>query len=93
MTRTRLRFAVATVAAAVVATVFATVGDGVDVPQASGLRRVLIDVGHVAVWVLLSVALLLAAIAGRWTRASQMLAVTAGVLYLAFLVAVFVGVG
>lgn len=89
--RARLGFGLAAAAAGLVATVFATVGDGVEVAQASGLRRVAIDTGHIAVWVLLTLALGVAACAGRWTRGSQLLAVAAGATYLVFLAAVFVG--
>ena len=82
-------FTLAAVVAAVVAVVFSTVGDGVEVPDATGARRVIVDLGHQGVWVLLAGALAAAATRGRWGRPSQVLAVGAGILYLVFLSAVF----
>ncbi|HYP73616.1 MAG TPA: hypothetical protein VEP72_05955 [Microbacterium sp.] len=82
-------FTLAAVVAAVVAVVFSTVGDGVEVPDATGVRRVIVDLGHQAVWALLAGAFAAAAARGRWGRPSQVLAVAAGILYLVFLSAVF----
>lgn len=85
----RAWFAAAAAASALIATVFATVGDGVEVPTASGVRAVVIDAGHTLVWLLLALAFLSAAVRGRWGRLSQVLALAAGGLYLLFLSAVF----
>lgn len=86
-TRARRRwFALGAVGATTVAVVFATVGDGVD-ETADGIRGVLLDHGHTAVWVLLAVALAAAAAAGHWTRAAGGVATAALVLYVAFLAA------
>lgn len=79
--------AAAAVVAAIVALVFATVGDGVDV-QATGLAGTIATHGHTAVWVLLAAALGVAALLDRWQRLSASLALAALVLYLAFLVVV-----
>lgn len=68
--------------------VFATVGDGVDAPDASGLRRVVIDHGHTATWAALALAFGIAAALGRWQRLSQALALAGGGLYAAFLLSV-----
>ncbi len=84
--RRRLLFGVGAGVALVVTAVFATVGDGVDV-EASGLRGALVDYGHTVVWALLTAALGIAAATGRWEHASNALAVAAGALYAAFLVA------
>lgn len=70
------------------AAIFATIGDGVEV-DADGIRKLVVDYGHTAVWVLLALALLLAAVSGRWGRASGVLASIALALYLLFLFAVF----
>jgi hypothetical protein len=75
--------------AAAVTVVFATVGDGVEVPEATGLRAVVVDVGHTAVWALLTVAFAIAAVRGKWSPLSNRIAVAAGAVYAAFLVAVF----
>lgn len=85
--RRRGWYAAAALAAAAVAVVFATVGDGVDV-AADGWAALLIDHGHTAVWVVLAAALGTAAVAGRWQRASGTLAGTALVIYGLFLIAV-----
>ncbi|MDQ7992828.1 MAG: hypothetical protein AAGC63_06610 [Propionicimonas sp.] len=87
--RSRLLFGAGAVIATVVAVVFATVGDGVIVPEATGVRGFVIDYAHTAVWVLLAVALGTAASRGRWTPWAGRLAVAALVLYLGFLAAVF----
>lgn len=88
MKRPRLLFGIGTGVALVVTIVFATVGDGVDA-EATGLRGAVVDYGHTLVWALLALALGIAAVAGRWQRVSNALAVAAGVLYGAFLVALF----
>lgn len=88
--RRRPLFAVAAVVAAAVTTVFATVGDGVEVPDASGMRAIIVEAGHTAVWGLLTIAFAIAAFRGRWSRASNGVAMAAGILYLVFLAAVFV---
>ncbi|WP_312676592.1 hypothetical protein [Microbacterium sp.] len=82
-------YALGAIAAAVVAIVFATIGDGVEVADATGLRRLVVDVGHQLVWALLAGAFAVAAARGRWGRIAQTLAVAAGILYLLFLFAVF----
>lgn len=87
--RARAGYGAAAAVAAIVAGVFAFVGDGVDVRDAVGLRRLVVDVGHTAVWVLLTVAFTIAAARGRWNPVSQVVAVTAGLLYAVFLFAVF----
>lgn len=76
--------------ATVVAVVFGTVGDGVPAATAAGPRGLVVDHGHTLTWVLLALALGIAAVRGRWTAPSQGLAVAAGVSYAAFLLAVFV---
>ncbi len=91
MTSIRRRYALAAAGALAVTIVFATIGDGVEVPGATGLRRVVVDVGHTAVWGLLTAAFGLAAVRGRWTRLANGLAVAAGVGYAVFLVAVLLG--
>ena len=85
----RRYFALGAIGAGVIAAVFATVGDGVDVRDATGLRRIVVDAGHTAVWVLLCCALTVAAVRARWSRPSNVLAVAAGISYLVFLFAVF----
>lgn len=87
--RRRLWYILAAVAASIVAIVFATVGDGVEVADADGPRRVIVDLGHQLVWALLAGAFAVAAVRNRWGRVSQTLAVAAGILYLLFLFAVF----
>ena len=82
-------YTLAAIAASIVAIVFATVGDGVEVADADGPRRVIVDLGHQLVWALLAGAFAVAAVRNRWGRVSQTLAVAAGILYLLFLFAVF----
>lgn len=86
--RQRALYAGAAAIAGVVTIVFATIGDGVEVPEASGLRAFIVDVGHVLVWALLTVAFAAAAVVGRWGRLSQIVAVGALAVYALFLVAV-----
>jgi hypothetical protein len=88
--RPRVLYSLASAAALVVTVVFSTVGDGVDVPDAAGLRRVIVDGGHIGVWALLTVAFAIAAVRGRWGRVSNGIALAAGALYAVFLIAVFV---
>ncbi len=88
--RRRAAFSLAAAVALVVTVVFATVGDGVEVPDATGLRAIIVDGGHTAVWALLTVAFAIAAVRGRWGRVSNGFAVAAGILYAVFLIAVFV---
>lgn len=88
--RRRVAFSLAAAVALVVTVVFATIGDGVEVPDAAGLRAVVVDSGHTAVWALLTVAFAIAAVRGRWGRVSNGFAVAAGILYAVFLIAVFV---
>lgn len=71
-------WAVLGVGALGVATLFATVGDGVDVPGAAGLRRLLVDHAHTAVWALLAAAFGTAAVRDGWTRTANGLALAAG---------------
>ncbi len=87
--RARVLYSLAAAASLVVAVIFGTIGDGVDVPEATGLRAIIVDVGHTAVWVLLTIAFAVAAVRGSWVRAAGAIAVAAGVLYALFLVAVF----
>ncbi|MBK8446331.1 MAG: hypothetical protein IPL41_06520 [Micropruina sp.] len=84
----RWPFALAAVASLAVTAAFATVGDGVDVPAATGVRRLIVDAGHTVVWALLCAAFTIAAWRRSWTTASQVLAVSAGITYAAFLYAV-----
>lgn len=87
--RSRFRFAAAAVGALAVTVVFGTIGDGVEVSDADGLRKVIVDFGHLLVWVLLTIAFTIAAVRGRWSTPSQVAAITAGALYALFLFAVF----
>ncbi|MBD3756819.1 MAG: hypothetical protein IE924_01770 [Microbacterium sp.] len=82
-------YTLAAVAASIVAIVFSTVGDGVEVADAAGPRRLVVDLGHQLVWALLAGAFAVAAVRSRWGRVSQTFAVAAGILYLLFLFAVF----
>lgn len=88
MERKRLLFRIGAGVALVVTIIFATVGDGVQT-EATGLRGAVVDYGHTAVWALLAAALGIAAATGTWQRASNALAVAAGLLYAAFLAALF----
>lgn len=82
--RTRVGFALAAVAATMIAVVFLVLGDGVD-STAAGWRGPVLEFGHAAVWLGLAVA----AVRQRWTRASSVLCGVAGVGYLAFLTTLF----
>ncbi|MCR6688691.1 hypothetical protein [Cellulomonas sp.] len=86
----RWPFVLGGVGALVVAAVFATVGDGVDVPEANGLRGAVVEHAHTVTWALLAAALLNAARRPGWDRLSQTLAVAGGASYAGFLAAVFV---
>lgn len=85
----RIAYALATLTALAVTLVFATAGDGVDVAEAEGVRRVVVEFGHTLVWVLLTIAFAVAATRSRWTGASKTFAAAAGILYALFLIAVF----
>ena len=74
-------------AAAVVAVVFAVVGDGVHVVVV-GRQRLIRETGHWLTWALLALGLGLAAVLGHWTPLSQALCIVAGVVYVAFLLVV-----
>jgi len=80
-------FAAAALVAAAVTVVFATIGDGVEV-SAQGWAAPVIDYGHTIVWALLTAALGAAALTGRWTRASGVMAGAALAVYGLFLLAV-----
>jgi hypothetical protein len=86
--RARVGFAVAALAALIIAAVFLTIGDGVDA-SAEGWRGPVLEFGHALVWLLLAAALGVAAIEQRWSRASAGLCGVAGVGYLTFLAALF----
>ncbi|WP_062518934.1 hypothetical protein [Demequina silvatica] len=90
MTRTQGWFALGAAAAAAVALVFATVGDGVPASEATGGVALVTDHGHTAVWVVLAASLGIAAARGGWNRLSGALAWIALALYAAFLAATFV---
>ncbi|WP_374978012.1 hypothetical protein ACEYYH_09990 [Microbacterium trichothecenolyticum] len=87
--RVRALYGAATAVTLLVAVVFATVGDGVEVAEATGLRAVVIEGGHTLVWVLLTIAFAIAAVRARWSRLSNGVAIAAGVSYAVFLIAVF----
>lgn len=87
--RRRLGWGAAAAGAAGVAVVFATVGDGVGVPGATGLRRLLVEHGHTAVWLLLAAAFGVAAVRDGWRWPARPLALAAGAASLMFLAAVF----
>lgn len=80
-------FIVGGAVASLVAVVFAVVGDGVQTTGGSGIRAVVADYGHTLVWVLLALAFGVAALSGVWGKASARLAVSAGLLYVGFLLA------
>lgn len=87
--RMRRRYVVAAAVALIITVIFSTVGDGVEVSAAVGLRAGVIDFGHSLVWGLLTCSFSIAALHGRWTRLAQVFAVLAGVAYTVFLFAVF----
>jgi len=86
--RARVGFAVAALAALLIALVFVTLGDGVDA-TAEGWRGAVLDYGHALVWILLATGLAVAAIRRRWNPASGALCAAAGIGYLIFLAALF----
>jgi hypothetical protein len=88
--RARALFGAAATIALVVTVVFATVGDGVEVAAATGLRAVVVEGGHTLVWALLAIAFAIATVRARWSRLSKGLAIAAGITYAVFLIAVFV---
>lgn len=75
--RFRRRYGIAAACTLTVTILFVTIGDGVDVPEATGLRHLVITFGHTLVLGLLTVAFLIAAIRQRWNRTSQAVAVVA----------------
>lgn len=91
-TRTsRIRYGLCTAGALTIAVVFSTIGDGVDVPEATGLRALAVNLGHSVVWMLLTVAFAIATALARWSRVSNVIGIAAGVTYVVFLAAVFIG--
>lgn len=82
-------FVIAAVGAALVTAIFATVGDGVEVEAATGVRAAIVDHGHTLVWALLTVAFTIATVRGGWVRPAGAVAVTAAIVYAVFLFAVF----
>lgn len=86
--RTRVGFALAALAALIIAAVFLTLGDGVDV-QADGWRGPVLEWGHALIWLLLAAGLGVAAARHRWNPVSAGLCGAAGVGYLLFLAALF----
>lgn len=87
--RVRRLFGAGAAGAGIVTVVFATVGDGVDLP-AQGIAGGIIEHGHTGVWALLTAALATAAARGRWQAASGALAGAALVLYVLFIGSVLV---
>ena len=73
--------------AAVLAVMFATLGDGVHV-AVHGWQRFIRETGHWLTWALLALGLGLAAVLSDWTPLSRGLCVSAGIVYLAFLLVV-----
>jgi hypothetical protein len=80
-------FTAGALVAAAVTIVFATIGDGVSITT-QGWAAPVLDYGHTAVWALLTAALGTAALTGRWTRTSGVLAAAALGMYALFLIAV-----
>lgn len=85
--RQRRMSAAAAGVAAIIAIVFATIGDGVEA-QAQGWAGAIAAYGHTAVWALLAAAFGVAAALGRWQRLSGGLALAALALYLTFVAVV-----
>lgn len=83
-------YGIAAAGTLIVTIIFATVGDGVEVSEATGLRYTVIAFGHTLVWVLLTVAFVIAAARGQWSKPSQIFAVAAAISYGSFLFAVFI---
>ena len=88
--RTRRWYGIAAAGTLIVTMIFATVGDGVEVSEATGLRHTVIAFGHTLVWALLTVAFVIAAVRGQWSKPSQIVAVAAAISYGLFLFAVFI---
>lgn len=88
--RRRVLFGCAGSIALAVTGVFLILGDGVDVPEAAGVRRVVIEYGHTTLWALLAIAFFIATVRGRWGRVPNGIALAAGAIYALFLFAVFV---
>ncbi len=80
----RIWFTLGAAAAAIVTLLFATIGDGTSSGSEEGL---LLEFGHVGVWALLTAALGVAAVVGRWQRISSLFALGALGLYATFVVA------
>jgi hypothetical protein len=74
-------------AAAVLAVVFAVVGDGVRV-VVDGRERFIRETGHWLTWALLALGLGLAAALDEWTGLSRALCVVAAVVYVVFVLVV-----
>jgi len=87
--RVRWWHGIAAAVALAITIVFTTVGDAVEMAEATGLRYVIVTFDHTLVWALLAVAFIIATIRGRWSKLSQIFAVTAGVSYDTFFIAVF----
>lgn len=81
---TKGKLTLGTVATLLVTLVFVTVGDGVSTDR-GGLVGLIVNHAHTLVWALLTVALGVAALHGRWQRLSSALAIAAAVLYAVFL--------
>lgn len=88
--RVRRWYGIAAAGTLAVTILFATIGDGVEVPEATGLRHIIVAFGHTLVWALLTLAFSIATIRGRWSKPSQILAITAAISYGLFLFAVFI---
>lgn len=81
-------FALGAGIAAVVAGVFGFIGDGVE-SEAPGIAGWIIAYAHTLVWVLLALALAVAAIHNKWSRPAGVVAVAAAVVYGIFIVTLF----
>lgn len=81
-------FSGAAVVAGAVAVVFLAAGDGVSAPHLTGPLALLPRWGHAGVWLLLSIAFVVAAVRTRWQRVSGLLALVAAVIYALLVLAV-----
>ena len=88
MSRHRVGFALAGLAALMIAVVFLTLGDGSDA-TADGWRGPVLGYGHALVWLLLGAGLGVAVLRKGWNRVSGVLCGIAGIGYLIFLAALF----
>ena len=88
--RRRLLYVAGAVGAGIVATIFLTIGDGVSIPEATGIRGAIVNHGHTLTWVLLVFACASAAIRSTWSQPAKTLAILAGISYVLFLMAVFI---